>query len=61
LSGVRRESVRNDVLGFGLGERHQLTVLATWGVVAEIWHHAEQAAPSDERDIVRIVDDHQRV
>ncbi|MEX2600080.1 MAG: phosphoheptose isomerase [Balneolaceae bacterium] len=39
------------------GERHRLTGLETWGVVAEIWKHIDKAHPSDEGDIVRLQDD----
>jgi len=49
-----------EVLHLELGERHRLTGLDTWGVVAEIWQHADPASPSDERDIVRVADDHRR-
>ena len=49
-----------EVLRLGLGERHRLAGLDTWGVVAEIWQHADPDSPSDERDIVRVTDDHCR-
>lgn len=49
-----------DLLQLGVGERHRLAGLGTWGVVAEIWVHADPLSPSDERDIVRLTDDHQR-
>jgi mannose-6-phosphate isomerase len=49
-----------EVLRFELGERHRLAGLETWGVVAEIWQHADIASPSDELDIERVADDHQR-
>jgi len=50
------ELVRLDV-----GERHRLIGLGGWGIVAEIWQHVEAAEPSDEQDIVRVVDDFGRV
>ena len=49
-----------EVLRLELGERHRLIGLDTWGVVAEIWQHTDAASPSDEHDIVRVADDHQR-
>lgn len=39
------------------GERHRLTGLDSWGIVAEIWQHTEPDNPSDEDDIVRLQDD----
>jgi mannose-6-phosphate isomerase len=49
-----------EVLRLGLGERHRLVGLETWGVVAEIWQHTDAASPSDELDIVRVHDDYDR-
>jgi mannose-6-phosphate isomerase-like protein (cupin superfamily) len=49
-----------EVLHLELGERHRLIGLDTWGVVAEIWQHTDMASPSDELDIVRVADDHDR-
>lgn len=49
-----------EVLRLGLGERHRLIGLETWGVVAEIWQHTDAASPSDELDIVRVCDDYDR-
>ncbi len=49
-----------EVLRLGLGERHRLVGLQTWGVIAEIWQHTDAASPSDEHDIVRVSDDHER-
>jgi mannose-6-phosphate isomerase len=40
-----------------LGVRHRLVGLEDWGIVAEIWQHTDPAAPSDEDDIVGLVDD----
>ena len=42
------------------GERHRLIGLKDYGIVAEIWQHTD-SVPSDEKDIVRIQDDHNRV
>jgi mannose-6-phosphate isomerase len=39
------------------GERHRLTGLDSWGIVAEIWQHTDPDHPSDEDDIVRLQDD----
>jgi mannose-6-phosphate isomerase len=39
------------------GERHRLVGMKAWGVVAEIWQHADADHPSDEDDIVRLQDD----
>jgi mannose-6-phosphate isomerase len=49
-----------EVLRLELGERHRLIGLDTWGVVAEIWQHTDEATPSDEHDIVRVADDYDR-
>lgn len=42
------------------GERHRLVGLDNWGLVAEIWMHADPDHPSDESDIVRLQDDYSR-
>jgi mannose-6-phosphate isomerase len=42
------------------GERHRLIGEDTWGIVAEIWVHADAEHPSDESDIVRLQDDYSR-
>ncbi len=47
-------------LRLGLGERHRLVGLDTWGIVAEIWRHTDASAPSSEHDIVRVADDYAR-
>lgn len=46
-----------DIIQLNQGMRHRLIGLDNWGVVAEIWRHADAANPSDEEDIVRIQDD----
>lgn len=47
-------------VSIGLGERHRLQGLDSWGIVMEIWKHADPANPSNEEDIVRVADDYQR-
>lgn len=42
------------------GERHRLIGLDEWGVIAEIWQHIDNDAPSDEEDIIRLQDDYGR-
>ncbi len=42
------------------GERHRLVGTENWGIVAEIWMHADPSNPSDEEDIVRLADDYAR-
>lgn len=49
-----------EILHMELAERHRLIGLQTWGVVAEIWQHTDAASPSDEHDIVRVLDDYDR-
>lgn len=50
-----------DVVQFGKGERHRLNgANESFVVVAEIWQHTEQEYPSNEDDIVRLVDDYKR-
>lgn len=46
-----------DVLRIPQGQWHRLVGMETWGRVAEIWEHTDQAAPSGEDDIVRVQDD----
>ena len=46
-----------DIIQLKQGERHRLIGLDGWGVVAEIWCHTELENPSDENDIVRVLDD----
>jgi len=46
-----------DIIELKQGERHRLTGLETWGIVAEIWCHTDAANPSNEEDIVRLQDD----
>jgi mannose-6-phosphate isomerase len=49
-----------ETLRLGLGERHRLLGLDTWGIVAEIWQHTDASSPSSENDIVRVADDYAR-
>jgi mannose-6-phosphate isomerase len=39
------------------GQRHRLTGLTEWAVLAEIWQHTNAEFPSNESDIVRVQDD----
>ncbi len=39
------------------GERHRLVGLTGWAAIAEIWKHTDPDNPSDENDIVRLLDD----
>lgn len=48
---------KGDTIKLKQGERHRLTGLNVWGIVAEIWQHIDAANPSDEDDIVRLQDD----
>lgn len=40
--------------------RHRLIGLDGWGLVAEVWVDSNSGRPSDEEDIVRLVDDYGR-
>jgi hypothetical protein len=55
-----RSYAPGEVLHLELGERHRPIGLETWGVIAELWQHTDAASPSDELDIVRVADDHDR-
>lgn len=51
----------DNVVQFACGERHRLVgVKDRYTVVAEIWQHTNTSRPSDEDDIVRLIDDYQR-
>lgn len=57
---VENEPVRkslNEVIVLEKGERHRLIGDTGWGIIAEIWQHADSQNPSDEEDIVRVQDD----
>jgi mannose-6-phosphate isomerase len=45
-----------DIIELGCGERHRLLGEAVWGIVAEIWKHEDPQHPSDEEDIIRVMD-----
>lgn len=70
VSGIARSSTdeQGEVLKMEMGktvslekgERHRLVGLDNWGIVAEIWMHADPDHPSDESDIVRLQDDYSR-
>lgn len=47
----------NDVIILDKGQRHRLIGDDGWGVIAEIWQHADHLNPSNEEDIVRVQDD----
>jgi len=49
-----------DSITLKTGERHRLIGLDAWGIVAELWLHADLKHPSDEDDIVRLQDDFNR-
>lgn len=40
----------------GPGKRHRLVGLKNWGILAEIWQHTNPNQPSDEEDIIRLID-----
>jgi len=48
---------KGDLIELDQGERHRLIGLDTWGVVAEIWIHADPNNPSNEDDIIRLDDE----
>ncbi len=48
---------KGQIIALKTGQRHRLIGLENWGVVAEIWDHADQKNPSNEDDIVRLQDD----
>lgn len=48
---------KGDVITIKKGERHRLIGNKEWGIIAEIWQHADHEKLSDEEDIVRVSDD----
>ena len=46
-----------EIIQFDVNVRHRLIGLDGWGIVTEIWQHADGSNLSDEADIVRISDD----
>jgi mannose-6-phosphate isomerase len=56
-----KEIGMGEIIRLRQGERHRLIGLANgWGAVAEIWQHTDAKNPSDEDDIVRLLDDFSR-
>ena len=55
--GPLKEYEPGDIIRLQQGERHRLVGLGTYGIIAEIWQHTEEANPSNEEDIVRLQDD----
>lgn len=59
--GEATSAKSGDVVQFLRGERHRLVGKDSgYTVVAEIWQHTDIEHPSDESDIIRLVDDYQR-
>lgn len=58
--GPLKQLQLNEVLRLSQGQRHRLVGLDGWGMVAEIWQHTDARKPSDESDIVRVLDDYGR-
>ncbi|SEG04250.1 cupin domain-containing protein [Algoriphagus boritolerans] len=58
--GPVQEMTLGEVVSLDKGERHRLIGTDNWGVVAEIWMHADPENPSDENDIIRLQDDYSR-
>lgn len=50
-----------DTITLDVRERHRLIGLSSLGVVAELWQHTDPDHPSNEEDIVRVMDDYARV
>lgn len=57
IEGEKKMLKTGELIELKNGERHRLIGLQDWGIVAEIWHHTNDAFPSDEDDIIRIQDD----
>ena len=55
-----KEYKEGDQIILKQGERHRLTGLDEYCVVAEIWQHTDATHPSDEDDIIRVQDDYGR-
>ncbi len=49
--------IQHEIIILEQEERHRLIGLSDWGKIAELWIHSDSANPSDENDIVRLVDD----
>lgn len=52
-----RTLATGEIIQFDVHVRHRLIGLEGWGIVTEIWQHADSSNLSDESDIVRISDD----
>lgn len=48
---------QGETIQFDVNVRHRLIGLDGWGIVTEIWQHADGNNLSDEADIIRISDD----
>ncbi len=46
-----------DLVVCACGERHRIVGLENWAIIAEIWQHTDLNHPSEEEDIVRVLDD----
>lgn len=60
--GKQRIAEPDTTIQFAKGERHRLCSFdnQNYTLVAEIWQHADYHDPSDEQDIVRLMDDYNR-
>lgn len=59
--GEAFEAKVGDVVQFEKSERHRLNgALTHYTIVAEIWQHTDASNPSNEDDIVRLIDDYKR-
>ncbi len=50
----------NQIIKISCTQRHRLIGSGSWGIVAEIWQHAEKDNLSNEEDITRLQDDYGR-
>ena len=59
----RKEEIHEegDEIRLSRGERHRIIGLGDYAVVAEIWIHTDKENPSDEKDIIRVQDDFNRI
>ncbi len=48
---------KGDLVVCACGERHRIVGLDNWAIIAEIWQHTDLSHPSEEEDIVRVLDD----
>lgn len=47
---------KGDFIMLQPGMRHRLVGLQDWAIIAQVWQHVDGEHPSDERDIVRLLD-----